>query len=394
MGKGKYLLILIFTVIMHTAWCQDINIQAADSISTDLYNKGSWKQLISYGNNAQATGVDFPGLRLKVAFAFFITGNYKHALKEYLAVLSKDPYNETARYYAYFCCKFLNDDLQAAYHASFMDKEAVNKEGLKPYGLIAIGAESGVKQNNDVNRDNGFYERITVSNRLNWRFQLDQSLAYFSQNIFRLLTDYDNDETSTRSVDQQKEYYAKLSYSATQNLSLIGSYHYLNTRFNNTIYNSNLGLIGLKYTGTYADIQGDINFGTLENKPVEQYDTKVTYYPLGNFNLYTTSRASLMHLKGGNNFIFSQAAGFKLMKNTWLESTVVLGNEDDYFDADGLYLYNAIDKTTFRCGETAFYLLNSHAQLQLSYAYEKKADTYQSLKYDENAVTLGFLWKF
>ncbi|TWJ02419.1 hypothetical protein JN11_01391 [Mucilaginibacter frigoritolerans] len=394
MGKGKYLLILIFTVMMHKAWCQESNIQAADSISTDLYNKGNWKQLISYGNKARADGVYFPGLQLKVAFAFFITENYKHALNEYQRVLSKDPYNETARYYAYFCCKFLNDDLQAAYHASFMDKEALNKESLKPYGLIAVGAESGVKQNNDVNRDNGFYERITASNRLSWRFQLDQSLAYFNQNIFKLADDADNDDASTRSVDKQKEYYAKLSYYVTPKLSVIGSFHYLNTQFNNTIYNSNLGLIGLKYAATYTDIQGNINFGRLQNKPIEQYNTKVTYYPFGNFNLYTTSRASVKHLDGANNFIFSQAAGFKLMKNTWLESTVTLGNEDDYFDADGLYIYNAIDKTTFRCGETVFYLLNSHAQLQLSYAYEKKTDTYQSLKYDQNAVTLGFLWKF
>ncbi|MBB3056732.1 hypothetical protein [Mucilaginibacter gotjawali] len=379
---------------MRTGRCQESNIQAADSISTDLYNKGSWRQLISYGSQAQANGINFPGLRLKVAFAFFITGNYKHALNEYQQLLSKDTYNETARYYAYFCCKFLNDDLQAAYHASFMDKEAVNKEGLKPYGLIAVGAESGVKQNNDVNRDNGFYERITTSNRLNWRFQLDQSLAYFSQDIFKLTNDIDNDKTSTRSADLQKEYYAKLSYSASENLSLIGSFHYLNTKFNNTIYNSNLGLIGLKYTGTYTDMQADINFGRLENKPVEQYNTKVIYYPLGNFNLYTISRASVLHLRGANNFIVSQAAGFKLIKNTWLESTVILGDEDDYFDADGLYIYNAIDKTTLRCGETVFYQLGTHAQLQISYAFEKKADTYQSIKYDQNSVTLGVLWKF
>jgi len=394
MGKRKYLLILVFTFAMHKAWCQENNVAVADSISTELYNKGSWKQLISYGNNARLAGIDFPGLRLKIAFAFFITGNYKQALKDYQQVLNKDAYNETARYYAYFCCKFLNDDLQAAYNASFMDKEAVNKEGLKPYGLIVAGAESGVKQNNDINRDNGFYQRITLSNRLNWRFQLDQSLAYFNQNIFKLANNYHNDRISTRSIDRQKEYYARLSFSATQNLLVIGSFHYLNTKFNNTIYDSNLGLIGLKYSGTYADIQTDINFGRLENKPVEQYNARLTYYPLGNLNLYTTGRASVTHLDGADNFIFSHTAGFKIIKNTWLESTVTLGNEDDYFDADGLYIYNAIDKTTFRAGGTVFYLLNPHARLQLSYTYEKKADTYQSIKYDQNSVTLGVLWKF
>ena len=104
--------------------------------------------------------------------------------------------------------------------------------------------------------------------------------------------------------------------------------------------------------------------------------------------------ASAQHLNAADHFIFNQAAGFKLMKNTWLESDVTFGNQDDYLDQDGLYVYNGIDNTTFKCGETVFYQLGKHARLQLNYTYEKKQDSFTELKYDQNSTTIGMLWKF
>ena len=102
MGKRKYLIFLLFMAMIHTAKAQVNALQVADSVSTDLYNAGNWKQLISYGDQLLTGGIDFAGLRLRIAYANFITGDYKHALKQYGVVLAKDPYNVTARYYAYY----------------------------------------------------------------------------------------------------------------------------------------------------------------------------------------------------------------------------------------------------------------------------------------------------
>ncbi|SDT32589.1 hypothetical protein SAMN05216490_3096 [Mucilaginibacter mallensis] len=383
--------------MIHSAKAQLSALQVADSVSTDLYNAGNWKQLIAYGNQSIATGVDFTGLRLRVAYANFITGDYKHALKQYNKVLAKDPYNITARYYAYYCNKYLADDLHATYNLSYLDKETLHKDGINTPIFTDINAETGIKQNDDINRNNAFYSRVGIGNRIGWRLQLEQSAAYFDQGIFKLYDVTDRRRTTTTTLhlaDQQKEYYAKLSFAVNQNMAIIGSYHYLNTKFDNITYNSNLGLIGLKYTGTYIDAQADVNFGRLDAEPLEQYNAKLTYYPFGNFNLYTISRASVKELNSDRNFIFDQTIGFKLIKNTWLESSVALGNLDDYLDADGLYVYNGIDNTTFKCGEAAYYQLNNNVQLQLNYFYERKSDAYQSLKYDQNSVTVGIVWKF
>jgi hypothetical protein len=394
MDKRKYLILLLFIAMIHTAKAQVNALQVADSVSTDLYNAGNWKQLILYGNQLLAGEIDFTGLRLRIAYANFITGDYKHALKQYNVVLAKDPYNITARYYAYYCDKYLTDDLHAIYNLSYLDKETLHKDGINTPLLTDVQAETGTKQNNDINRDNAFYSRVGIGNRIGWRLQLEQSIAYFNQDIFKL---YDIDRINTTALhlaDQQKEYYAKLSFALNQNIAIIGSYHYLNTKFNSTAYNSNLGLTGLKYAGTYVDAQADADFGWLNNKSLRQYNAKLTYYPFGNFNLYTISRASVKQLNSARNVIFDQTLGFKLIKNTWLESSVTLGNLDNYLDADALYVYNGIDNTTFKCGETAYYQLNNNMQLQLNYFYEKKFDAYQSLKYDQNSVTVGIVWKF
>lgn len=383
-------MILVFVVFTANLKAQVNNIQASDSTSLELYNRGDWKQLIKYRDQTLNTGrADFPGLRLRIGYAFMMTGNYKQALKQFENILSKDTYNQTVRYYAYLCNKYLNNDLSASYNAAYLQ----NKNGLSSFGLIDAGAESSVKINTDINRDNATYSRISLSNRLSWRWQLEESLAYYNQTIFKL-GNYDGYGNSVHAADQQKEYYAKLSFAISNQLTLMGAYHYANTKFETTTDNSNLGLLALRYNGTYVDLQGDINFGRLDDKQLQQYDAKLTFYPFGNFNLYTISRGSDQHLNSNDHFIFNQAIGFKVIKNTWLESTITIGDQDDYLDADGLYIYNAIDKTTFKYGETLFYQLGAHSQLQLSYVYEKKDDTYQSLNYVQNSVTLGFLWKF
>jgi hypothetical protein len=394
MDKRKYLIFLLFMAMIHTARAQINASQVVDSVSTDLYNAGNWKQLIAFGNQSIANGTDFTALRLRLAYANFITADYKQALKQYNKVLIKDPYNITARYYAYYCDKFLSDDLHAIYNLSYLNDETLLKDGINTPIITDINAETGIKQNNSINRNNAFFSRFGIGNRIGGRLQLEQSVSYFNQGIFELYHIRGPHFKSLDIADQQKEYYAKMSFAVDQNMAIIGAYHYLNTKFNGTTYNSNLGLIGLKYGGPYVDAQADANFGWLTNKTLDQYNLKLTYYPFGNFDLYAISRASVKQLNSAKNFIFDQKLGFKLTKNTWLESSVTLGNLDDYIDADGLYVYDGIDNTTFKCGESAYYQLNNNVQLQLNYFYEKKSDAYQSLIYDQNSVTVGIVWKF
>jgi len=393
MDYRKHVLIIIFLLCFQLVKAQENTISIVDSTSAELSKAGEWKQLIDYGQHILANGTDFPGLRLRVAFAWFITGNYKAALTEYNNVLQKDAYNQTARYYAYYSALFLNNDLQASYNARYLDKETLKKEELSPFGLIDMGFETGGKFVSNNRRRNGFYSRVGLSNRLGWRLQLEQSVIYFKQNIINRIG-FGPHSDRYKLADDQGEYFVKLSYALNQNFTLLSSYHYLNTKYNSTTYHSNLGLAGIKYTGTSVDLQADVNFGNIINQPLIQYNAKLTYYPLGNLNLYAISRLSDKHLKNVDHFIYNQAVGFKLAKNTWLESGVTIGNQEDYIDTDGRDVYNSVDNTKFKFNETAFFQMSNNAQLRLIYTFEKKTDAYFPINYNQNSITLGFLWKF
>jgi hypothetical protein len=393
MDYGKYVILLLLLFGFQKLKAQDTGFMAADSTSAALSKAGNWQEMIDYGHQTLAAGTDFPGLRLRIAFAYFITNNYKEALAEYNRVLQKDAYNQTARYYAYYSANFLNNTPQASYNAGYLNKETLKKEEISPFGLLNIGAESGGKFVSSDRRGNGFYAHAGLSDRLGWRLQLEQSVIYFNQDIINRIG-FGPRSDRYKLSDDQIEYFAKLSYMLNQNFTLIGSYHYLTTKYNSTIYRSNLFLAGIKYQGTDVDVQGDVNFGDIIKQPIIQYNTMLTYYPMGNLNVYTISRLSDKYLKSKDHFIFNQAIGFKVVKNTWLESGVTFGSQEDYLDSDGLYVYNSVDNTKFKFNETAFYQLNIHAQLRLIYTFEQKADAYFPINYNQNSVTLGFLWKF
>jgi len=325
------------------------------------------------------------------AYANFVAGNYSLALSQYNDLLANDSYNTTAQYYAYLCSKYLNHELLASYHAARLDTGQQNYEHINNFALIDAGFETSVKVPNDLYRGTASYTRVSLTNRLSWRLQLEQSVAFFGQQI-------DKRPNTTYKVafnpDQQLEYYTKLSYSATANLALFGAYHYLYTNYQSTNYNSNVGVTGIKYTGTYFDIWGDFDWSFMIDHHLIQYNAGLMFYPLGNLNFYTISRVSNLNQNAASQVIFSQAVGFKAFKNVWLETSGTFGNLDNYIDADGLYIYNTIDASKLKLGQTIFYQAGKHAQLQLNYTFEKKQDDLHSLTYDQHSVTAGILWKF
>lgn len=382
------------------ARAQSISYQQADSTSLVYYNSANWTGVIDYGNKAIAAGVDYPVLRLRMAYANFMGGNYSAALTQYNEVLKDDSHNQMARFYSYLCNKYLNNPQGASYHASFVDTVSLNKASVTQFGLISAGLENSVKIPQNSQRGTGNYTRAFLSNRLGWKLTLDQSLAFYNQSI-----------TSTNAVtsaigapgianansatftDSQFEYYGKLGFAVNSRLTVLGAYHYLNTSFGITGYQNHIGLIGLKYALPYVTLQSDANVATISNSNLQQYNGQITFYPMGNLNLYSISRVSA---QSGDlhQTIFSQTLGFKVTKPFWLEANGTFGTMDNYLDTDALYVYNAIDITKLKACATSFFQLGQHAIIYINYAFEQKQDYYLNKNFNQNSITGGFTWKF
>jgi hypothetical protein len=401
MGISKRLLIFLLMLTVGSVRSQVKTSRQADSLSDALYKRADWKELIHTSQTALKDSLDFVSLRSRLGYAYFSTGNYSEALLQYAYVLKKDAEDKNARYFAWLCQLYLNNGQGASLQAGLMGSGLQKSAGLTQLRLIDAAAESGVKWNSDTYRGTASYSRISLGLQLTWRLQVEQSLAYFGQPVSAPDTVIDRDKrhiTETpeliNSKDNEFEYYGKVTYALSKSLVFLGAFHYLQTRYFDDSYYSNLGILGLKYNGNFFNAQGDVDFGQLVGHNLMQYNATVMFYPLGNLNLYAISRYSYLQQNSQNISIFNQSFGFKAFKNTWLETLVTFGKLDNYIDTDGLYIYNSIDVSTFKIGETAFYQAGKHLQLRMNYTLEKKTDAQNEVNYNQASLTATILWGF
>ena len=385
MAYRKYLLILVLLFASKVS-AQENSYQQADSISNSQYLAGEWKQLIAFGNQNIASGTDFPALRLRMAYAFFITQNYAAALQQYDEILANDTYNQTARYYAYWCNRYLNRYQEANYHASFIDKKLLKDYKISS-GLIFAGLENSLKFPETAIRNAASYNRAFLGNRFGWRLQAEESVAYYNQSdnirAFRQQNNYQEFD------HDQFEYYQKLSYSLNSKWTILGAYHFVHSSQAN-----HASLLGLKFTNNKLEWQGSVNYSYLNNLKIFQYNAKLNWYPLGNLNFYTVSTAVLQSFSNNQHFVFNQLIGGKISENVWMEGFATFGRQDNYLEADALYVYNYIDVTRFKTGATVYLQLNQHVLLPLTYMFERKNNNYQNLNYNQHSITAALLWRF
>ncbi|MDB5118911.1 MAG: hypothetical protein JWN56_129 [Sphingobacteriales bacterium] len=390
----KLILLLLVVALSENTKAQQITYDKADSMTYAQYMLGNWKDLKATGENALKQGVDFPYLRLRIAYANFVEGNYSAALNQYKQVLKNDSFNETARLYSYWCYEYLNRNDEASYHASKLRDSFFINSGIKPFGLLRVGVESSYKMPDDVLRNPGAYYRFHLSNRLFLKLKLEQAMSLYKQQLTIRSNLNSGNPRLTLNDNQQVEYYGKLSYPINSSLILLGAYHYLNNDFGGTTYQNHIGLGGLTYSMPYYEIQGDVNLSSLAGVNVKQYNAGLTIYPKGNLNLYTVLRVSVQNQAASNQIVFTQVAGSKIAKFLWLEANVTLGKLNNYLDADAVYVYNSIDPSLFKAGSTAFIPLKLKLLLHLNYTYEQKENAYELYTYNQHSITGGLTWKF
>lgn len=389
MGYKKYLLIILLSCPALLAHAQEKPYARADSLTDSLISAGKWQEVIMKGREYIANGTDNNALRLKMGFAQFMVGNYAAATINYNKVLLSDANNQTARYYLYLCYKYLNNEALAGEQLARLDSNSLNLLHVKRSGLISAGLESSYKIANTIFRGNASYTQVDLTGRIAGKLQVYDAVSYFGQYIY----DY-RDRKWQQNADRQTENFLKLSYPLLNHLTLMGGWHYLYTKYQNTIYNGNLFVGGLNYSLPYINLQGDVNIGRLMADNLKQYNGQVMVSPLGNLDLYFISGVSYLNRNTTDNFIFSGTAGFKAVEKVWLETSATFGNQDDYVEAGGLYIYNTFDDTKFKLAETIYFQLNKRLMLDFSYTYEKKQDNVQNFNYNQNSIAARISWTF
>lgn len=389
MYRKKLLILIIAGVFSISSFAQVIDPAAeADANSYKLYNEARWKDLLQYGKEKLAAGVDFPLLRMRTGYAAFMLGNYGQSLKQYKKVLDADPSNGVALYYVYLDNLYLNNVSSARYYARKLPEETKASEKIRALRLSAVEAEYSFKHPTEASRDNGHYARIGMNLQLGYRLEFQQSFAMFNQRVSEpaLLGVVNNRNINVK----QKEYYGKLTFAASGSLALIGAAHYFYTPYNNFTYHNFIASAGIRYSSPFVHVKAMANFGNITDSAYNQYDLTLSLYPLGNTKLYTVTRAAY-----GDRFTLSQVLGYRVAKKVWLEGNVTIGKFNNLLENDGLYVYNDIDQKQVKAGGSIYAFVSKKVMLSANYTFEQKLK-YRTLNnyFYQHSINGGITWNF
>ncbi len=374
------------------AFCQDISYPQADSVSLSLYNREKWTELHEYGRQAIASGTDFPMLRLRMARANFMTGNYAAALAMSRTVLREDSYNSVAHDYAYWSNLYLNRPELAGYHAAYLDSGTRASEHITAPQLLNIQLESGIKLPGISSRGVGSYSRAGLSARLGWRWTTTQAIAVFAQTVH---PEAIAGAVSTGALSvRQLEYFGKFTYAVRASTLLFGGIRLFQSEFGTETHQNMLGIAGVRRYGDRVVAELGGSAGTVSGKAVRQANAQLSLYPLGNTDLYLVGRVALLANEGEQQFIVQPTLGGKIVRVLWADAGVVLGRQNNYADADGLYLFNSLDITTFKSSANLYVQVRPKVLFTMSYALERKDDFYQITSYHQHSLTAGITWKY
>lgn len=389
MHAKRIILLLLLCIFYSYAEAQiTSSTQAADEQSLQLFTDHKWKELLQMGKNSIARGIDFPLLRMRTAYAAFALGNYSESLKHYRTVYDKDKENAVALYYLYLNDLYLNNTTGARFYAGKLTKEVKASEKLKSLKIAAAGIEYSYKSPDILERGNAQYGRLSVATQLGYRLELQQSVSFYNQVIsepkFTFVTN------NTKINIKQKEYYGKLVFAASGTVSVIAGAHYLYIPFNNYIYNNLVGFGGLKYATPYVQLEGMVHLASIRDTSYNQYDLSISTNPLGNLNLYTITRGTY-----AKDFTFTQVAGVKILKNTWIEANATFGTYNTLIDNDALYVFDDIDTKKLKVGGTLYVLLAKKVRASLNFIAENKTKYgTTNINFHQYSTTGGILWNF
>lgn len=389
MFTKKLIFIYVFSVVFcYTIFAQNQNSYLdADLQSLQLYNQGKWTELIKFGNQTIESGTDFPLLRMRVGYAAFTLGNYSQSLKHYEVAYNEDFNNKTALYYCYLNNLYLNNTAAMRFYAGKLDEKGKNKENQKAVKISEIGLEYSYKSTDINERENAQFASLNIGVQLGYQLELKQGVAMYNQVINEPQFLSVNNNTN---IDiKQKEYFAKLVFAPTARFNIIGGFHYVYTPFNDFKYNNTIVFGGLKYTSPYVHLQGLIHSANISKAQYNQYDVSLATYPLGNTNLYTISKGLF-----GDDSVFTQVIGAKIVKNLWLENNITFGKYNILIDNDGLYLINDIDTKKFKIGASIYTMISKKLLASLNYNFEEKQQ-YQTtnINFNQHSITANLKWK-
>jgi len=404
----RKLLFFAFLTISATIFAQEVKYDLrVDSVTYQYYLKGDWNQLIDSGKKALRDNIDFKFLRQRIAYAYFMKGNYFASQQQYEKALLYDDQDIYTKTYLYYCGLYTGNKTYTRYREGLLPDSLKTKLGIKPVKLISsLDCEYNYKSNNSIIHGNPSYLRGGIESQLGYRVNLYQAVSNYTQN---------NDSSSIK----QNEYFASFNWAMSPHLALSFGYHFLNSKItsysshNNYLAGPHNTSLKVKVTDTLSYSLPGYMFNTkltytlnrfdfglsgsifsYDSTITKQYGAHIGVVLPGEMNVYLKSSLyGIFASKNSKKIIFSQSAGALIFKKLWAEGELTLGNLNNFSDNNGMYIYNSLDPTTFRTGLSLFWNVLPKLTLFGNYTYDQKLIEINKTNYNQHSISSGIIWK-
>ena len=400
------LIIAYFTLLTSAQDLEKYDLNA-DTISYSLYLKGDWKALIKLKPETEFDGINFYFLQLRYAYAYYYTGEYRHAVFHFekantlypLDDYVKTDYCNALWYSGYFITagKILNELPKTS-------RETLKINFEEPLILASISSGYQFNENyktliNSIAKEeksrsfnfprNMTFTTLSALHRPAKRFTFFESLTYYDINKTTLYNPEGMQKTLQDNKIMQGAFFCSGSWLATDRLIVspaihiaaytsnyldynissyksdssvyrnppappVKTYTYRDTAiFENKTYSkiNFLASLNLTYRFVSFDVFAETGYSNsnLQNQTwfrigFTNYVNPQFYY-FGSFTYHSNFNSNLTSYFDNNIY----SAGFaKKTGNTWLSAAASYGYMWNYSEINGLAFYNGQDALTMK----------------------------------------------
>ncbi len=443
--KKSLILSLLICISFVSLSQTSLSLISVDTKTYQQWLESDWDGLISYGNEALNEGVDFYYLRVRLGIAYYNKKNFHEALDHFKEAMKFNSSEDFLKEYLFFSYVFSGQKVEADIFAAGFSPELKKRIGYSSRkGINNISTFYSWSYNpnpsiaedftyNESSRNNGYQDinqfvgvsNIKFSHQITNRLSLSHSYTNVMKSSYRFGI-WNNFETVEKEQSTTlHQYYLSASIWAARGFNFIVGGHYIHIRYPvkfisygmgqpqtktkiNT-ENDYVGFLSVYKNLKYYTFGASFYYSQLTPSTQLQGDILLTYYPLGNLNIYSTTTATYQREISSsstfeNSVVIEQLVGIKAHKVLWVEGFFSFGDMHNFIKNDGFSVYNSTHYIKSRFGGRFIFLASNKFRLSLTYTHFKNASYYTEtqnslsklnpVNYSNHSLTGGMSWNF
>jgi hypothetical protein len=450
MSGRLIILTLMFMLVSALSGQEAPDFASLNQESYRLFLASQWDSVLIYGKKTLRQDVDFYYLRMRMGIARYEKKQYRKAVRHFRKALEFNHGDAAALEYLYYCHLFSGQPGEASLiRAQFRGDQSLSLPKEKPRFLDAVAVE-GLYSHAYTDDLAGDPEALpdpgqaglryltrhflntswSLSNRLGPGIWLDHTYTYLSKVNYMQLHDGFAAYIFPEHRVTQHQYYLSPRISLKGSWTLQPMVHLVHIRYQQAVQDGQ-GYQGgtLQLMESYAqetDVAAGISvrkstgcltwqlgiwYTGLNGEEQLQNELGLTWYPLGNLNLYTgfyvNSLTRLSSTEDPVALIPEFKAGFSVRQRVWLDLAASAGEMQNYLEGEGQIVFNSFQEViTKKAVLTASVLLTQKGSLVYAGARwsEHRSEYYafdplsamesEDIYYPSISIFGGITWKF